>query len=112
MKKCIPVAILGSLLFINVRCSMKKSITSDLNNLCELANKINKEGNSSRSDLGLQFLSEANKLELSYETRKFLNELAIQKNKVSYVQFTDFAARNEIENFHCKLNRGFSRKMI
>lgn len=101
MKKYITVSVLAPLVFLSLRCSMKRSITSDLNKLCELANEINRDANSSKSELGLRFLSEAGKLELSYETRKFLNELTLQKNKISYIQFTDFAVRNEVENFRC-----------
>ncbi|WP_028980662.1 hypothetical protein [Sporocytophaga myxococcoides] len=100
MKRIFSILILLALPFVNSRCSMKKDISTDLSELCELANQISKDTNSSKSKLVVQFMTESNKLELSDETRKFLNDLSVQSD-VSYGDFTDFAARNEVNDFQC-----------
>ncbi len=100
MKRIFSVLILLALPFVNFHCSMKKDISTDLNKLCELANQISKDTNSPKSKLSVQFMTESNKLELSDETRKFLNDLSVHSD-VAYGDFTDFAARNGVENFNC-----------
>ncbi|MBO9698926.1 MAG: hypothetical protein J7604_01890 [Sporocytophaga sp.] len=100
MKKNIFSVIMICLLFFTLGCSKKEVISSDLNKLCELANQISMIGDGSNSSLIFQFISEADKLNLSSDTRKLLNELSV-KSKASYGDFTDFASINGVENFEC-----------
>ncbi len=90
------------LLFATVSCTSDTgTVKSDLDTLCALAVKINKDETIPADKRPANFMSNSNKLNLSAKTQKFLIDLS-NKQEISYNDVVIFAQKNEVENFSCE----------
>ncbi len=76
------------------------SIKKDLKIICNKVSVIQKDDGLSKQGKVHVFVELIQNLELSPNTREFLNEIMLKSN-ITFTDFTDFANKNGLENWSC-----------